>query len=312
MRGLAGILLVVFVVPANARNIDLSTLPPRDTVQLTIYNAEDLTLVRETRQLTFRKGVNPLQFSWANTLIDPTSVQIQFPKAADKLELLDTTYPHDKPEMLYWNVQSEIDGEATVQIRYFTSGLSWSADYVCMADPDETHMDLTGFVRVFNNSGEEYENAQVRLVVGSINLVEAVAELAKRRSGTAPLSSHELSLLVTNGALELDARYTPQALQNGGDVLSVSMGDFSQSLLLYSRKVPKKIEKESLGEYFIYTVEGTETIPNGWSKRLRSFEADDVPFDIQYRYRPAEYGDQLIRMSSNSISDPIPRSFTNG
>ena len=43
-----------------------------DTVQLTIYNSEDLTLVRETRTVTFKKGVNPLQFSWANTLIDPT------------------------------------------------------------------------------------------------------------------------------------------------------------------------------------------------------------------------------------------------
>jgi hypothetical protein len=34
---------------AGARNVDVSTLPDRDTVQLTIYNAEDLTLVRETR-----------------------------------------------------------------------------------------------------------------------------------------------------------------------------------------------------------------------------------------------------------------------
>jgi len=33
-------------------------------------------------------------------------------------------------------------------------------------------------VRVFNNSGEEYEEAQVRLVVGTINLVEKIAQLA--------------------------------------------------------------------------------------------------------------------------------------
>ncbi len=31
--------------------------------------------------------------------------------------------------MLYWNVQSEIDGEATIQITYFTSGITWKADY---------------------------------------------------------------------------------------------------------------------------------------------------------------------------------------
>ena len=40
-------------------------------------------------------------------------------------------------------------------------------------------MDVEGFVRVTNNSGEEYEDAQVRLVVGTINLVEKIAQLAQ-------------------------------------------------------------------------------------------------------------------------------------
>ena len=122
---------------------------PRATrVQLTIYNSEDITLVRETRTVTFKKGVNPLQFSWANTLIDPSSVELKFLTQADKLEVVDTTFPHDKPQMLYWNVQSEIDGEATIQITYFTSGITWSADYVCIADKDERQMSFDGFVRV--------------------------------------------------------------------------------------------------------------------------------------------------------------------
>ena len=34
------------------------------------------------------------------------------------------------------------------------------------ADQAEQLMSLEGFVRVFNNSGEEYEDAQVRLVYG--------------------------------------------------------------------------------------------------------------------------------------------------
>ena len=75
-------------------------------------------------------------------------------------------------------MQSEIDGEATIQITYFTSGITWSADYVLIADKDEKQLSFDGFVRVFNNSGEEYEDAQVRLVVGTINLVEKIAQLA--------------------------------------------------------------------------------------------------------------------------------------
>src|SRR5215216_2265135 len=131
-----------------AQNVDLSTVPKRNTVQLTIYNSEDITLVRETRVVTFKKGANPLQFSWANTLIDPSSVELKFLTQADKLDVLDTTFPHAKPQMLYWNVKSEFDGEATIQITYFTSGITWSADYVCIADAGEGQMSFEGYVRV--------------------------------------------------------------------------------------------------------------------------------------------------------------------
>jgi hypothetical protein len=82
---------------AHAHNIDLSTVPDRESVQLTIYNSEDITLVRETRVVTFKKGANPLQFSWANTLIDPSSVELKFLTSADKLEVVDTTFPHLTP-----------------------------------------------------------------------------------------------------------------------------------------------------------------------------------------------------------------------
>src|SRR3979409_104581 len=113
-------LCVICISPLCAENVDLSTVPARNTVQLTIYNSEDITLVRETRAVTFKKGVNPLQFSWANTLIDPTSVELRFLTNADKLDVLDTTFRHAKPQMLYWNVNSEFDGEAKIQITYFT------------------------------------------------------------------------------------------------------------------------------------------------------------------------------------------------
>ena len=173
------VLTAFFVTAARANNIDLSTVPQRNSLQLTIYNSEDLTLVRETRVVTFKKGVNPLEFSWANTLIDPTSVELKFINHADKLDLLDTTFPHDKPQKLYWNVQSDFDGEATIQITYFTSGISWSADYLCIANKDESKLGFEGFVRITNNSGEDYDDAHVRLVVGNINLVEKIAQLAK-------------------------------------------------------------------------------------------------------------------------------------
>jgi hypothetical protein len=276
---------MAMAAPGGARNIDLSTVPDRDTVQLTIYNSEDLTLVRETRKVSFKPGENPLQFSWANTLIDPTSVELRFLTDPDKLDVLDTTFPHDKPQMLYWNVQSEIDGEAVIEITYFTSGISWSADYVCIADSAETQMDVESFVRVQNNSGEQYEQAQVRLVVGQINLVEKIAELAR-----VPMSK----------VAEMDDKKRREWKLNAIRRLALpgpaGRPSADSAPAPDPQATPKEIIKEGLSEYFIYTIEGTETIANGWSKRLRSFEAEDVPFKIEYRYREPEYGPRLVRL----------------
>jgi hypothetical protein len=282
---IASILIALLLLSraAAASNLDLSTVPKRDTVQLTIYNSEDLTLVRETRKITFRRGQNPLQFSWANTLIDPTSVELKFLTTPDQLEVLDTTFPKDKPQMLYWNVQSDFDGEATVEITYFTSGITWSADYLCTADKDETSAKLEGFVRITNNSGEEYEDAQVRLVVGTINLVEKIAELAQ-------VPQDQVKDLEESRALELRDHAMSFAIAKAMPEAAAADATTSPTL------APKQIIKEGLSEYFIFTIDGTETIPNGWSKRLRSTDADAVPLKIQYRYRPQEYGDQLVRM----------------
>lgn len=306
MRVIQVTIVLVLAVPALAQhNVDLSTVPPRDSVQLTIYNSEDLTLVRETRTLPFKKGVNPLQFSWANTLIDPSSVQLRVRTQADRLELLDTTYPHDKPQMLYWNVRSDIDGDATVEISYFTSGISWSADYVCISDAAEQKMSFEGFVSITNNSGEDYPDAQVRLVVGTINLVERIADLARRGI----LTQEEAEML--SRARGAKVPQAPKAAARRELARDVAAGvEFAEKL------GAKEIVKEGLSEYFIYTIEGTETVKNQWSKRMRLFAGKAAPFRVQYRYRPQEYGEQLVRLfllrndeASTLGSTPLPDGF---
>src|ERR1051326_7651819 len=85
-RGILALLFSIFFVSSAHARINVVTLPDRDSVQLTIYNSVDLTLVQETRHLTFRKGLNKLEFSWANTLIDPTSVEFRAVNHADEIE----------------------------------------------------------------------------------------------------------------------------------------------------------------------------------------------------------------------------------
>jgi len=175
------LLIIVTIAGTSSAKVDLVTLPTRDTVQLTIYNSADMTLVRESRALTLKDGENKLQFSWANTLIDPTSLEMLPRTDADKIEIADLTYPPRVTNLGLWNIESGVSGKVPVEISYLTSGLSWRAFYMGTLTEDEKTMRLKGYVRVTNNSGEDYENAQTRLIVGKVHILDEIAELARRQ-----------------------------------------------------------------------------------------------------------------------------------
>ena len=99
-------LAAMFAWQGVQAKMDLVTLPARDSVQLTIYNSADLTLVREQRELTLKKGTNDLQFSWANTLIDPTSLEMLAKAHGDEVEILDLDYPPRVQNLGLWHIQS--------------------------------------------------------------------------------------------------------------------------------------------------------------------------------------------------------------
>jgi len=141
---LATILLVCLTGQALA-DVDLVTIPTREGVQLTIYNSEDITMVREHRLLTVKPGINRIQFAWAATLIDPTSIDFRILDHVDKVDLIDTTFPSGRNDALQWNIRSQMAGKIPVEIRYFTSGITWKADYVGIANQDETKLNVTGY-----------------------------------------------------------------------------------------------------------------------------------------------------------------------
>jgi hypothetical protein len=246
-------------VAATAR-INVVSLPGRDSVQLTIYNSADLTMVRETRVLTFRQGLNKLEFSWANTLIDPTSVEFRAVSHADAIQVLDVRFPPRVTNTLEWSVQSEVVGEVVCEIRYFTSGVHWRAGYTVESNSSEQTMTLAGHVRVANSSGEDYENAQVRLVVGVIRLVEEIKALAQEAERDGRRTSELKAKLANAARSEMDSF---DAM--GGAAIGITP-DAPPSK-------PRDIAKESISEYFLYTVEGRDTIPTGWAKQMPSFTA---------------------------------------
>ena len=267
--------------------VDLVTLPTRDTVQLTIYNSADLTLARESRALVLDEGANSLQFSWENTLIDPTSLEMSPKATMDRIEIADLTFPPRVKNLGVWAIRSQVKGKVPVEISYLTSGLSWRAFYTGTLTADEKTMHLEGYVRVTNNSGEYYENAQVRLIVGQVHLLDQIADLARREY---PYGSPiPVPAARAEGLGEVDR----ESLRR---VKSAMVGIKAPSVEL--ALAPKEIVKEGLSEYFLYTIEGTETIPTGWSKRMISFTADQVPVVNLYKYEQERYGKAVVRFLS--------------
>ncbi len=267
--------------PAGA--IELITLPKRENVQLTIYNSADLTLVRESRKIVLKKGWNWLQYSWSNTLIDPTSLSLEPKEQKDKIDIQALVFPPRQRELGRWLIHSEYSGPVPFEITYLTSGLTWRSFYMGTLSEDEKSMGIKGYVRVANNSGEDYAEAQTRLIVGQVHMLDEIAALARRQY---PYDSP--------GAITSDEFYTPPWRERKSNSIEMSVSGLSSESYIDDGKA-KQIIKEGLSEYFLYSIEGTENIENQWSKRLLSFEADNIKVESLYKYDEGRYGSQTIR-----------------
>ncbi|MCI5130390.1 MAG: DUF4139 domain-containing protein [Candidatus Electrothrix sp. EH2] len=79
-------------------------------------------------------------------------------------------------------VDSTSEEAQPVVLSYLTGGLSWQADYVAELGPDDTSLDLNGWVTLNNESGATYENAQLKLVAGDVNRVKKRIQPAVMRT----------------------------------------------------------------------------------------------------------------------------------
>ncbi len=75
-----------------------------------------------------------------------------------------------KPTLVWLLANEGTDHE--VEAAYLTEGLNWRADYVLTLNREETAVDIEGWVTLTNQSGASYNNAQLKLVAGDVNIVQ--------------------------------------------------------------------------------------------------------------------------------------------
>src|SRR5205809_3839759 len=156
-RWLPWIVTAALAVPAYAR-IKLITLPVRERVEIQLDH-ESATLVEEERVVPLVKGENQVNFSWANTQIDPNTIvfRVIAPVGERNLDVkvLSVSYPPNEAALI-WSVGSSDSGSARVRISYLLGNLSKSFNYRAVASKDETSLTLSEYMRLQNFANEEF------------------------------------------------------------------------------------------------------------------------------------------------------------
>jgi len=165
-------------LPAVAR-VKLITLPVRERVEIQLDNPS-ATLVEEERIVPLVKGENQVDFSWANTQIDPGTIvfRVLGPGTAQKpgeekpageapaaekpadakpfeVKVLSVSYPPNEAALI-WTVGASESGSARVRISYLLGALTKSFNYRAVASRDETTLTLSQYMRLQNLANEEF------------------------------------------------------------------------------------------------------------------------------------------------------------
>jgi hypothetical protein len=258
---------------AQAAKIELSTVPPREGVEVIIYRDVDLTLVREQRTIRFHQGENEIAFSWADTNIDPTSVRIRIAGDGEGYALTETTYPPEQPNTLVWHITAPADGPAPLEVTYFTSGLTWSAGYTLILNNAETGGTFSADFSIANHSGEAYESARVSLLTGGVRLIEEVVALETEAAEEAPKR-------VARGAMmeDMAVEAPPPASAApgmGGGMGGYALGDSMDAVA---------IAAASASEHERYNLDTDLALLDGWVTRLRFAETDVAEPEVIARF----------------------------
>ncbi|MFQ5808703.1 MAG: DUF4139 domain-containing protein [Armatimonadota bacterium] len=273
MRSLAIIVGLALTALPVAADVDLTMVPERDEVELVVYGNQDVTIVRDRRTIGLHQGVNTIEFTWADTKIDPSSIKIRAVKAPEKVLIQQASYPPNRENTLVWAIEATEPGDYLMEVSYFTAGITWKPHYRVVANDDESKLQLLGAIELINGSGEDYGNARAKLVVGDLHLVQPVAELADKK---------RLALLADVSVLAAGLR--PSTAPARGP-----RGEAAKEM----PAAPPAVGMAGIGEYFIYAIEGQHDIEDGWRSRFAAISGPGVPVTVRHKYDPNRWGDAV-------------------
>jgi hypothetical protein len=93
---------------------------------------------------------------------------------------------------LEWLVTNSGAEAQDVEVRYSTSGLSWTADYVLALAPDAASASLTAWITIVNQSAVRWADARLALLAGTVRTVQEARPMFARSVAMAAMDAEAM------------------------------------------------------------------------------------------------------------------------
>jgi hypothetical protein len=267
------------------------------SVQLTVYNG-GFALVRDTRGVTLKKGINSIEVEDVAAKIDPTSVLFKTLTAPNSVTILEQNYQYDliSPD----NILNKSVGQRVTFTSFDSNGKPYTQTGVLLAPPanggvvikmddgsmvlrpegqvslqkmpDGLHPKPTlNWLLEADRAGDQ--DAQISYITNGIGWKADYVALVNKDDTALDLTGW-VTLDNRCGATYTDAELTLMA----GDVRRVQPFDLDNSIVLKGGEMgiqdfKQQFQEQSFFEYHMYTMERPTTIRDNETKQLSLLSA---------------------------------------
>ncbi|MBM3214129.1 DUF4139 domain-containing protein [Candidatus Poribacteria bacterium] len=262
---------IALVASTSVSQVQLTTLPKPGRVGIDIYGA-GIALVTQSRSVRLHKGSNTVQFRWSGSEIDRFSLLLRPAPGVTGVSVGSATFPSGQQNAIQWDVHADADREADMEVAFYASGFGWSTHYMAWVSDDDSQTRLVSWFSVTNASGEDFEGAEIRLVVGVLQTVpEARPEALADATKAAPYAGRQLRKADRSAGIALAA--------------------------------------EDLGEHHVFSLTQPADIKNGGTSALPALSAAGVPVRLVHRWNGGEVRAEytFINDAKHKVGDsPLP------
>ncbi len=189
-------------------------------------------------------------------------------------------------------------GPRTVKVSYLAYGFAWSSDYVAQLNERSDAMRLAGWATLTNSTGTAFEQAEVQLVAGKLNILPA----EERGSAAEPVYSEDGESAADARARVIDeeaaadvallrecfATAIPEQIRRRELVMPAPMM-FQRAVALDALEeitiTGSRIEREEFGDYQLYRLPWRTDLAARQTKQVLFLDDDEIEVERFYGFK---------------------------